>query len=151
MKLIIEIWIGKRMAENQEKRRRITSGDKRIDRIFARIINFLNYEIEEIYLKRVLRVRHRGKSADFYGFIDDDVIYLSAAKTKHKDRRAIAKTLLHEVLHFVFCGALEHNILRLEDLAWEKLSEEQIVILKSYVPRHIVKISPEFQPCPIRS
>ena len=134
------------MAENHGKRHRITSGNKRVDKIFAKIIYFLNHKIEEIYLKRVLRVRYRGKSADFYGFIDDDIIYLSAAKAKHKNRRAIARTLLHEVMHYFFPGAHERKIFRLEDLVWKRLSEEQIVILKSYVPRHIVKTSPEFNP-----
>ncbi len=129
------------MAENRRLRRWITSGDKLVDWIFARIIHALNYKIEAIYLKRVLHEVRGGKGIEYYGYIDDDIIYLSAAKTKHSDRRAIAKTLLHEVMHYVFSGIHERNILRLEDLVWEKLSEEQIAILKSYVPRHIVKIS----------
>ena len=129
------------MARSLGKRRWITSGDKLGAWIFARIIYSLNYKIEAIYLKKVLHERHGGEEIDYYGFIDDDIIYLSAAKTKHKDLRAIAKTLLHEVMHNVFCGIHERNILQLEDLVWGKLSEEQIMILKSYVPRHIVKIS----------
>lgn len=127
------------MSGKRRSRHWITSGDKLVDWIFSRIIHSLNYKIEAIYLKRVLHERRGGKVIEYYGYIDDDTIYLSAAKTKHENRRAIAKTLLHEVMHNVFCGIYERNILRLEDLVWEKLSEEQIAILKSYVPRHIVK------------
>lgn len=129
------------MPARARKSRRITSGDDTVDWIFSRIIHALNYEIEVIMLKRFLREKYRGKMKNFYGYIEDDVISLSNSKTWHPNRRAIAKTLLHEVMHFVFGSIHERDIRRLEDLVWEKLSEEQMRILKSFVPKHVVKNS----------
>jgi len=129
------------MTRKKGRRRWITSGDKLTDWIFSRVIHNLNYKIEATLLKKNLREKHCKKTIELYGYIDSDVISLSAAKSLHPDREAIAKTLLHEVLHNVFCPIYERNIRRLEDLIWEKLSREQIAILKSYVPRHIVKNS----------
>lgn len=129
------------MSGKAVKKRWITSGDKLTDWIFSRIIHALNHKIEAIYLKEFLREKYRGKATEFCGYIDDGVIFLSASGKWHRDRRAIAKTLLHEVMHNIFCCVHERNILRLEDLVWEKLSDKQIDILKSYVPRHIVKNS----------
>lgn len=129
------------MSNRRKRRRLITSGDDTVDWIFSRIIHALNYKIEVIMLKRFLREKYRGKMTNFCGYIEDDVISLSNSKTWHPDRRAIAKTLLHEVMHFVFGSVYERDIRRLEDLVWEKLSEDQIRILKSFVPKHVVKNS----------
>ncbi len=125
------------MAGKSRSRRRISSGDGIVDWIFSRIIHALNHDIEEIHLKSVLYERHGGKTFSFYGYIDDGVIFLSAAKARHADRRAIAKTLLHEVMHHVFYGVRERHILRFEDLVWEKLSEAQIEMLEFFVPKRI--------------
>lgn len=131
------------MARKSHPQCWITSRDKLADWIFSRVIFALNYEVENIYVKHILRERFRGSQIDLYGFVEDNVIYLSNAKTKHRNREAIAKTLLHEALHVVFEKIPERNILRLEDLVWEKLSREQIRILKSYIPRHTVKSRPD--------
>lgn len=129
------------MARKRSRRRWITSGDKLTDWIFSRVIQELNYKIEATLLKKNLREKYCKKTIELYGYIDNDVISLSASKSLHPDREAIAKTLLHEVLHNVFGSIYERNILSLEDLVWERLSREQIAMLKSYVPRHIVKNS----------
>ena len=127
------------MVRKNHPRQWITSGDKLTDWIFSRIISALNYKVENIYVKHVLCEYFHKNRIDLYGFVDDNIIYLSGAKTKHPNRGAMAKTLLHEALHVVFDKIRERDILRLEDLVWEKLSREQIKILKSYIPRHMVK------------
>ncbi len=129
------------MANRQRPGKRITSGDKVVDWIFSRVIYALNHKIEAILLKKDLQEKHRGKTSNFYGYLDGDVISLNASKIFHLNREAIAKTLLHEAMHSAFCCIYERDIRRLEDLVWEKLSKDQRSLLKSYIPKHKVKRS----------
>lgn len=129
------------MPSRRHQSRQITSGDKLADWIFSRVVYALNYKIWGIYVKRILRERCGDKTFSDYGYLEDDVIYLSAGM--HLNRTMMARTLLHEALHAVFGDVRERNIFSLEGIVWKRLSKEQIAILKSYIPRHKVKESYE--------
>lgn len=119
----------------KKKKKKITSGYKLVDRIFNKVIYTLNNKINSIYLRETLGEKELCGVVDFSNYD----IYLNAARVQHKNRNEIARTLLHEVLHFVYPEASEKITYRREKKIWNKLSKRQKGILKFYVPRHIVK------------
>lgn len=127
----------------KRKTRRISSGNKRADKFFKRVINILNSDkVWNIFLRK--RIKSRNYARKKYEYIcgavdrDDDETYeivLASDRRLHKSRVEIAKTLLHEVLHILYPQKREPEILELEYYWWEKFSKKQRLILKFYVPK----------------
>lgn len=105
----------------------VATGDKLVDWFFKKVIEALNDDIDEIHLQE--KVQDDG--VDLCGLLKDEEIYLSTSRNKGPD--ALAKVLLHEVLHFLFEDLSEEEVLFLEDTLWDKLSGQQKEILKFYI------------------
>ncbi len=114
-----------------------------IDRIFKKVLQSLNEDIEGIYVKKFLREKIKTKVFLDDGWLkydDNDNLYIYLSARNHgNSRRAMAKTLLHEVLHFLYPKLREQSVLKLEDLVWKRLNEKQKAALIAYVPKHMVK------------
>ncbi|MDE2001233.1 MAG: hypothetical protein KGI60_01535 [Patescibacteria group bacterium] len=133
------------MPRRQNKGIHITSGDALVDFLFAQALRTLNQTVGDIFLNTavffVSRKKKKGGKKSIQtlcGLLtEDDDIHLSASKSLHPNRRAIAKTLLHEALHATFAEMEERHILQFEDRLWERLSPQQISLLCAYVPRRV--------------
>lgn len=126
-------------------KQRISSGNKKTDILFKRIIDTLNSdEIEAVHLVKSLRdPDRRSKRKYLCGYIDGEgIIFLSKDKRKNRDIDEIAQTLLHEVLHAIFPENSENMIYDKEKHYWLSFSEKQKEILKFYIPKKISRIQP---------
>ena len=127
----------------------ISSGNRKTDKFFEKIIKILNSDkVEEIVLVKKLWDYGKNKKKEYlYGLVDDAesednyIICLSNDKKK-RETNDIAKTLLHEVLHIIYMKKRELQILALEDYWWNKFSKGQKNILRTYVPKRARKYKP---------
>lgn len=110
----------------KKPRSRVASGDKLIDWFFNKVIQALNEDVEVRIRRKVL-----SDGDDLCGLLDDDEIYLS--ESRHKNKEEMAKTLLHEVLHFIIPDLKEDDVLFLEDEVWKRLSSGQKTLLTLYI------------------
>lgn len=124
-------------------KQRISSGNKRIDKFFEKIVNVLNSdEVEAIYLVKSLKDPDRKKEY-LCGYLDEEgIIFLSKDKRKNRNKNEIAQTLLHEVLHAIFPKDSEDIIYAKEEYYWSVFSNRQKEILRFYIPNKISRIQP---------
>ncbi len=126
------------------KKKIITSGDRLVDWIFRRFVEFLNYEVMAIRKKKGLRDPDDHHCKALRGFLTvDDEIYLSASKVQHRNKDEMLETLIHEVSHLLFEDVKERHIAQLENILGLKFTDEQKRILKKFIPKHTVKRGPE--------
>ena len=122
--------------------------------LFNIILRLLKYGHVKIY-KTTSPIRWDKKDKRLRGLLPNlqnnarltGVIFLSADRNDHPNREA-GSTLVHELLHIILPTAIEPHILSLEMegkclFFWDLLSKEQKQIIKSYIPKHTVKITPK--------
>jgi len=142
-----------RIKKNFSRKRRISSGDKKTDAFFKRLIDALNGDKTwNIYLVSSIKdKKYKGKRNYLFGVYDDgddeggdfmNDIFLARDRRLHKSKNEIAQTLLHEVLHIIFPKVHELKIRDLELFWWKRFSKKQRSILKSYIPKVVVNKKP---------
>ncbi len=116
------------------KRKRISPGEERlVYRLFERVIQWLNGiekrddPLEIIFIRLI-----SGKGAN-QGYIEYDGekfrVFINKSATEP------AKILLHEVFHELFPDTDGYAIYSLERLIWNRLSDKQKEILRSFLPK----------------
>lgn len=121
------------------------SGDNLVDWIFKQFVFFLRRET--LYIKRKKRLlnpndkHHRA----IRGLMDPEFeptieITINSAKSVHVNRNEEVETLIHELSHVLFWKTQERFIWQIEEILIKKFTKEQKDFLKSFIPRHEVKI-----------
>ncbi len=124
-------------------------GDKAIDWIFRRIIARLKGGKIKVYKVNDLRDpddRRRGLAGRYLPKDKDEGILTNMVFLNYpgKVNPITEKNLLHELLHDLFDGWVgEPAILSMEEVVWNKLTPEQKKLLKSFIPKHYVKLKPK--------
>ena len=126
-----------------------TSGNKRTDKFFRKVIRILNSrKIEKIILVKKLWDPEKKKREYLCGLVETAeaenryAIYLSNDKRKNPSKDEIARTLLHEVLHVINMKKWEWRIRFEEKYWWCKFSEKQKKFLETYIPKRSCKYKP---------
>lgn len=103
-----------------------------IDRLYRKTLYTLQKKIgrRNIFLKRNLRRYWRKPHYDLHGYLDGNQIYLCAGDSKVEK----AKTVIHEILHYLYESAHEKQVRKLEDLVWHHLVPKQKKQIKKWVP-----------------
>lgn len=126
------------------------SGDALTDWFFRQFVSVLRDE--NLIIQRMRRLHDptdRARRA-IRGIMDPFVhpsgqyvhILINPAKGLNRDRDEEVETLIHELAHLVMERTSERNILQLERTLAKTLSAAQKRILKSFLPRHIIKRYP---------
>lgn len=123
------------------------SGDKLTDWVFKQFIFFLRRETLRIKRKKRLLDTDNPHRKALFGLLECDLepaghgiqITINPSKSKHLNRDEELETLVHELSHIVFWKVQENFIYQVQKILIKKLTPEQKVFLKSFIPRHEVK------------
>lgn len=122
------------------KSKRMSSGEERLVYwLFERVIEWLNGrerddDLTIIYFGsrrdkfRNTRLRNRGYFFPHPTDADEMRIYI------HRSADQPERVLLHEALHYIYPEVNGYAIYSLERLIWNRLSEKQKEILRSFLP-----------------
>lgn len=119
-------------------RKKLLSGrltQKTVDWIFNEFVSALKNKIKAVY--RVKDLRDYKKP--LWGLIYNEVVYLDNGAS---DKR-LAKTLVHELLHYFLDTANEKLVRHIEDRLWRRFSQKQKSTFFSFIPdKPVLQIPP---------
>ena len=118
--------------------KRYSSGDPLVDWIFRRFIQILNERVRKIILKRRLK-NDRGALLDGRWDPETGVVELNPARYHPANHQRkdfdVLDAFIHELSHILFEPIKERNILQIEKILCEKLSELQKRVLRRFLPK----------------
>lgn len=109
-----------------------------VNEIYAKMKRILKAKIKEILLVRNLRRYWKKPKIQLSGVISFHKDGTATICVDSSDNTAAkTKTLVHELLHYIFHNEEERQIVKLENLLWDKLSQRQKNHLKKWIPDKI--------------
>ena len=126
------------------------SGDRLTDWFFRQFVHFLRKETVCIKRKRRLVNPDDPHREAIRGLMDPEVhpsgryvhILINPARDANRTRDDEADTLIHELSHVVLGKTTERHVLQLESILSARFTLLQRRIIKSFLPRHVVKRYP---------
>lgn len=108
---------------------------EKIDKIFENFVSILTKNIKAIYRVKDLQWQKGALMGLLYGRI----IYLRDGMSDTN----LAKTLVHELIHFFLDTSHEKTVRRITDLLWRRFSKQQKAILRAFIPNQpVLEIPP---------